>query len=857
MDHEQLSNWLPGFGGNKPLGQDKPRPALKLGPLIDQVSIVPSQRKASSDLHQILTSTVPSPEYPLTRVYGVLLDSLVLEFKGRTELFDQLNRTRRESLNQYLGFLGPDRELAIQTFWKEISFVWLMKATLLKRWSDLGLKPWSIADLKDLNFTLSKTLRPLLPTDRKECLLTQSSFYSWLKPSSEFQTQAFETLSGIRFTDESFDAWISATLRLLGRVESYDPHCLKSLLQSLPIKGDIKQVFTPTLRTGELLRTFSGNPQWIGLEQDHLLILIAETSKLWSRPESPPLWDIGSGVDWLKHPNQLGLRLGAPLLQTKDKILEIESFDLSIVIEESLVRANGKLMPSIRLKQELENGAFSKLFRGTNISQGTLQALLSISKLRPGGHLVWLRSERLGEHEPKQALKELLSGSILIRELDLSQMNIEIHSEAPALPQFLYLFKREINNDLRRAHRPERVQAKGALRSHIEVPYFLNDLFSAHSSHTNDHSKKWEIQRVTSPVPQLEWENKWPEPNCMVSVAKAQKITEDSFPLGSMVSVKTVGLEKSNPEDKTFFETSKLNPTSYLWVTHQFLDGKNSLRVDLTRQAHSVHTGFLLHTPNAHWNSGLKYYLQSTAVTNWLDHQIEQKQGKWLLKDHHIKKIPVPKQFTDVFNAPFDLSGLGHEELESALKNLIFNPDALLELCTPSLPQNLKTHVYARVALVLADHEDCIKPYTNSIKSDGSFRWSQLLKLLPANDLVPWHLHPDVRVSGSLPSHIPVTRMDRVKAPFEGLLLLTEAGFSVGVQTTGSKSVQEMLYDQLLELSHPTWSELISTVKLPRNSELAMPTAREVLRCVNEQTILSQKLREILSTCMEFSNGLD
>lgn len=865
LDQEQLSSWLPGLEGSPRASQGKVRPNLRLDPLIERSALTPKPSQGLStekliekkDLRQILTTQVPSPDYPLTQVYGFLLQDFLTEFSHRGQLLDQLNKSRREALTQYLGFLNVNREVAVQMFWKEICFVWLMKATLLKRWSDLNLRTWSLADLKDLNFSLSRALKPLLPTDRKECLITQSSFYSWLVPSQELQSRVFETLAGIRFAEESFESWVNAVLPLLDRTESYDPHCLKSLFATLPLGSQIKQVFSPSLRTGEIIRAFPKPAQWIGLEQSAFLVLIAETYKLWDKPSSPPLWEIGSGVDWLKHPNQLGLKLGTPLLQTKDKILEIESFDLSIVTEESITRANGKSLQSMRLKHELENGAFSKHFRGSNISQGNMQSLLALSRLRPGGTLLWLREERLGEHEPLQGLKELLSTSILMKEWDLSQMQIEFHSKSPALPKYIYLFKREISPEARKSHRPERISAKGSLRSQIEVPYFFNDLFSEQSNHS-DHSKKWEIHRLLSPIPQSEWEIKWPEPNCMVSASLVQKLTEDSLPLGSLVSVKHIGIEKNMSAPSLFDSvlSSQVGTGDIqarrLWITHQFLDQQNRLVVQSGPSHETFLGGFLLHTPNAHWSSGLCAYLNSDAVSHWLNHHVEQKQGRWILKEHHIKQIPIPKAFTEVFNAPMNIGDLGQPEIEAALKNIIFNPEALLDLCKNHAHQGINLQVYAHVAIILADHESCLKPYTDSVKRDGSFRWSKLIKLLPSQDLIPWHLHPEVRVSGSLPSHIPIIRMDPVKSPFEGILLITEAGLNVGVQTQGSKVIQEILHDQLLEMNHPTWAELTTQIKLPRNIELVMPTAREVLRCVNEQSKLTEKLKQILATCLEF-----
>lgn len=856
LEPRNWSNWLPD-------STVKLQPqSMRLDPLLDRSLLSPQRQEpalpARQELRQILTTQIPSPDQPFTRVYGPLFENFQTETRARASQIDALNRSRKEALTQYLVLKNTDRERALESFWKELSMVWLMKATLLKRWNDRGIRKWALEDLKDLNYSLSKTLRPLVPADRKEWLLTQGNFYSWFNPSAELQSRVFETLSGISFQEESFDSWISALMPLIGVKESYDFHLLKSLFSAMDLPSPIRQAFSPTLRSSLLLRAFPTATQWVGLENSPFLILIAECMKLWTQPESPPLWEIGSGVDWLKNPNQMGLRLGSPKGQTKDKILEIESFDLAVVFEEEAVRANGKSILSQKLKQELENGAFSKSLKNTNVSEGTLQALLAMNRLRPGGTLLWFRDEALNADEPMDCLKELLGKGLLTKEWDFSDVEIGFHTDSRAMPKYLYAFKREIQIEVRRQHRPERIKAKAHLRSHIEVPYFFIDVFQNSSAAISDQQRRWEIHRFLSPTPQSDWEIQWPEPACVQASTRISRLLQDSIPLGNYVTIRAIGVERPTQtldlfQAATVPEMIPMHSQQTLWLSVETDQNSQYLVVERTPPEDRKHQGFLLTVPGAAWVPSLQYYLSSRAVQDWLNHHVEQKNGRWLLKEAHLKQIPIPRSLFDVLSG-VPLAPLS-PAIEMLLKNLIFQPEPVLEWSKSVHSPHEKMRVFHQVSLILADHDRCLTPYLESIKPDGTFRWKSLLKLMQPSELLPWHLHPEVRVSGSLPAHFPITRVDAVQTPFEGILLTTESGFSVGIQVLGARTLYEILVDQLRETRHPTWTELTEMVKLPRNIERATFTAHDVFRCVSEQSKLSEKLQQILIHCLEWGTA--
>jgi hypothetical protein len=61
-----------------------------------------------------------------------------------------------------------------------------------------------------------------------------------------------------------------------------------------------------------------------------------------------------------------------------------------------------------------------------------------------------------------------------------------------------------------------------------------------------------------------------------------------------------------------------------------------------------------------------------------------------------------------------------------------------------------------------------------------------------------------------------------------------------------------MLWEQLQGLTHPTWSELIRYLRLPRRLEMAETAASDVLRSHGEQAGRLRELRDFLSECPLF-----
>src|SRR5204862_47781 len=115
-------------------------------------------------------------------------------------------------------------------------------------------------------------------------------------------------------------------------------------------------------------------------------------------------------------------------------------------------------------------------------SLGALQACVALSKLRPGGILLWTREEALCSKDGTEMLNFMLERSKLICEWDFSELEHTLPVALALYPRHLYLFQKESNLETRLSHRPIRHTIQGLIRSHVEVPLILNDAFQSQKS---------------------------------------------------------------------------------------------------------------------------------------------------------------------------------------------------------------------------------------------------------------------------------------------------------------------------------------------------------------------------------------
>jgi hypothetical protein len=247
----------------------------------------------------------------------------------------------------------------------------------------------------------------------------------------------------------------------------------------------------------------------------------------------------------------------------------------------------------------------------------------------------------------------------------------------------------------------------------------------------------------------------------------------------------------------------------------------------------------------------------SDLIQKWLDYHVERRGDRWILNEQIVKWIPIPKTLLrtlgvpnaqDEVHPPSPLS----EKWQKLLSEIAYQPkivkEALSQLETNESNQNIHSTVFIHTARALDYLQSGQNRLLSLVTQDGKIRWRELLEILPKTERVSISVHPRIRLSGSLPPHLPIGKMDRVKMPAPGILLATESGFNLHIGADSSLLIS-LIWDQLEGLKHPTWNELIQYLQLPRKLELAESTAFEVLRSYGEQAGRLQDLRDLLAAC--------
>lgn len=786
---------------------------------------------------------------------------------------------------------------ALRSFFEEIAVLTIGQALVLKKWSDTGIRPWCRQDLSRLNWTLCSALKPFVPLDRDGWQITRPNLYSWYPLSVPLQNRLAQLLEGISLQEEK-SGLLSQCIKQIRRKglavqepSGYDPRFFDASWRmlwgslSLPEEQSSsffkrnKTFFTPTLRDGEILRTGPVDYQWIALEQSPFQSLVAEIYMLWSCPKPPPLWACGNGLEAHSR-DQLSFSLQSgsqPKSALQAKIAEMEACDAAFVFEEQVIRTHGqgKTLESQLLKDQLENLPYFKKIRSGTSSLGILQACVAIAKLRMGGFLFWAREEPIHQKEGNEAVNFLLDRSKLLCEWDFSSLQHHLPTPLPLFPKFLYLFQRESVLETRLAHRPVRMSAQGHLKSHIEVSIFLEDALSGLFKQPTAR-ENWRIFHQLSPTPQREWQEKWPDPTSNLLAKELDSLRAASSPLAQIGTVRPTPDGSSDPSGG--WSVSASLKGFWISASHSQSEGRKILAHPLPRPHELAHgQGYLVLYENDLWGTPLMAYFRSASVRNWLDHHAERRGGRWILNEQVMKWIPIPKSllrileishssgsitqapegspwgalFSHAIPAPFETfarlrqfvaDAIHHpRETSALLKSGIGGPGEVL------LGSVLFKEVSEQIEYLLkAQHR-----LFSLVNENGKINWSALLKILPKAECMPISTHPKIRLTGTLPSHIPIGKIDMVRHPQPGILLSTESGFSLHIAAQPPLLIK-ILSDQLEGLTQPTWSELVQFLQVPRQVEVAESTALEILNSYQEQVTHLKDLRELLDNCKLF-----
>jgi hypothetical protein len=543
------------------------------------------------------------------------------------------------------------------------------------------------------------------------------------------------------------------------------------------------------------------------------------------------------------------------------------------VLEEQAIRTQGKGGASLRFREQLEELPFLKKLRSAGTSLGSLQACVALGKLRPGGMLIWAREEPLGSKEGSEVLNFLLDRSRLIYEWDYSQLEHSLPLAAPLYPKYLYLFQRETQLEARLAHRPIRQTIQGQVRSHIEVPIVLEDSFetAAHSLHSNSPSPvqprgQWNFLSHHSPTSQKDWVDKWPDPTSSDQVRQLDQLRAISLPLAHFTTIRLT--PEGDPERNGAWTVhfSQQECKKGFWISAEYgSDGRKLVVKSLPGPGQEAFGhGFLVLVSDESWACPLSTFLQSAWIQRWLDYHSERRGERWILNEQVVKWIPVPQPLLNVLGIHppgEEPSRLFHGKLlperwESLASQVGSNPRHVLANldqtpCDPNDLPYLHSIIFTRAAQALDDLYQNQKRIFSLVSEDGRILWRELLTVFPTGECIAISIHPKIRLTGSLPAHLPIGKIDRVKSPTPGILLTTESGFSlhIGSQT---QLLIHMIWEQLDGISNPTWNELLQYIKIPRRVELAESTALEVLQSHGEQSARLKDLKELLASCHLF-----
>ncbi len=772
---------------------------------------------------------------------------------------------------------GPrtsSQNTALRAYFEEVAIISLGQAILLKVWSDRGIRKWSESDLGRLNWALSTALKPHIPLDREGWQITRPNLYSWFNPSPILQREIWAALESWRITDEG-PGFLLSILTPLRRAHpenldpsGYDSRFFKSIwdhislfgLNTEPETGLIRRnkiIFSPTLRNGSIVRTGPTSVNWIGLEASAFQLMLAELMQIWWGPASPPFWSIGTGLE-VHARDQLALNLCSSKPSVISRIAEMEACDAAFVFEEQMIRAQGRSTNSNRYREQLDSLPYFKKLRSAGTTLGDLQACVALTKLRPGGILIWAREEALCAKDGSEMLNTILNRAKLICEWDFSELEHSLPATSPLYPKNIYLFQKETNIEARLSHRPVRHSVQGQLRSHIELSSLLEDAFQS-ITRTIQPRGQWSILSHPSPTTQRDWIEKWPDPTSHSMVRKLDQLRIASLPLANFTTIRPTPDGDPNRGGKWSIHSSLRG----FWLTAEYdSEGRKLVARHLPRSGQEVTgSGFLVLVPDEGWVAPLCNYLMSELVQKWLDHQCERRGERWVLNEQVVKWIPVPKTLLGALGVPSVIQEFSESsfalplpgEWEKLASDVTYHPQKVRESlnrlpANDTLNQKIHSTLFVRTARALDYIQYGQTRLFSLVTSEGRIRWRELLDILPKGECITVSLHPKIRLSGSLPPHLPIGKIDRVKAPTPGIFLATESGFSLHIGSENSVLIH-ILWEQLEGLSHPTWSELLQYLRVPRKIELAESTALDVLRSHGEQTSLLKELKDLLSIC--------
>jgi hypothetical protein len=226
-------------------------------------------------------------------------------------------------------------------------------------------------------------------------------------------------------------------------------------------------------------------------------------------------------------------------------------------------------------------------------------------------------------------------------------------------------------------------------------------------------------------------------------------------------------------------------------------------------------------------------FLETPRISQWIEHHAERRGDKWILSESLLKMLPISERFTKVI-----AQEASKPEIRAMAATLAKDPESVTTIASLS-PE----HRYIVMANALLENDWGMRQIRPFMGPEGRIDWTKILGLFRAQDSVPLTQHPLVRIAGQVPVNSPITKLDRLKSPQNGLLIMTESGALQKV-LFDHRMLAEMAWDQSKMLAHPTWGELAQSIRLPRALEVAEAAALDIMTSHDE---LNRKRRSLLA----------
>jgi hypothetical protein len=256
-------------------------------------------------------------------------------------------------------------------------------------------------------------------------------------------------------------------------------------------------------------------------------------------------------------------------------------------------------------------------------------------------------------------------------------------------------------------------------------------------------------------------------------------------------------------------------------------------------------TGFLIPLRENALTAPLRCYLESPIIQRWLEQHAERRGDHWTLSEQTLKFIPIHKQLLEAVANP-DTTDRSSSEIRQILAT---NPrEAKKRAAQEEINATTRAKLFVHASCTINELRETHAQFQGFVAKNGRINWKRIIGILHNSHVVNATIHPEITISGNLPVNSPIARIERIKTPQPGFLFLCESGAQM-MLTCATASLLDMLASQLEDLNHPTWNELVQTLRLPRLLEIAEAMASDILKTHGQQTEQLNDTLDFLSAC--------